>query len=120
MIQAFDVLLQIPVTADIAAKNRIDEPFRYECLCCGEEVYIAATNSTKKAPHFRHRRGNSDRECELYLGSTGIAGALNAAQKRTHSRTEIAKINRNICLILNATYCGGHCETILVKVQITL
>ena len=65
MIQAFDVLLQIPVTADIA------------------------TNSTKKAPHFRHRRGNSDRECELYLGSTGIAGALNAAQKRTHSRTEI-------------------------------
>lgn len=52
MIQAFDVLLQIPVTADIAAKNRIDEPFRYECLCCGEEVYIAATNSTKKAPHF--------------------------------------------------------------------
>ena len=89
MIQAFDVLLQIPVTADIAAKNRIDEPFRYECLCCGEEVYIAATNSTKKAPHFRHRRGNSDRECELYLGSTGIAGALNAAQKRTHSRTEI-------------------------------
>ena len=89
MIQAFDVLLQIPVTADVAAKNRIDEPFRYECLCCGEEVYIAATNSTKKAPHFRHRRGNSDRECELYLGSTGIAGALNAAQKRTHSRTEI-------------------------------
>lgn len=33
---------------------------------------------------------------------------------------KIAKINRNICLILNATYCGGHCETILVKVQITL
>ncbi len=30
VIQAFDVLLQIPVTADIAAKNRIDEPFRYE------------------------------------------------------------------------------------------
>lgn len=41
MIQAFDVLLQIPVTADIAAKNRIDEPFRYECLCCGEEVFSA-------------------------------------------------------------------------------
>ena len=89
MLQAFDVLLQIPVTADIAAKSRIDEPFRYECLCCGEEVYVAAANSTKKASHFRHRRGNSDRDCELYLGSTGIAGALKAAQKRTHSRTEI-------------------------------
>lgn len=89
MIQAFDVLLQIPITADEAAKNRIDEPFRYECLCCGEEVYVAAANSTMKAAHFRHRRGNSDRDCELYLGSAGIDGALNAAKKRTHNRTEI-------------------------------
>lgn len=89
VLQAFDVLLQIPVTADLAAKNRIDEPFRYECLCCGEEVYVAAANSTMKAAHFRHRRGNSDRDCELYLGSTGIAGALNAAKKRPHNRTEI-------------------------------
>lgn len=89
MLQAFDVLLQIPVTADVAAKNKIDEPFRYECLCCGEEVYVAAANSTLKAAHFRHRRGNSDRDCELYLGSAGIIGALNAAKKRIHNRTEI-------------------------------
>lgn len=89
MLQAFDVLLQIPVTADLAAKNRIDEPFRYECLCCGEEVYVAAANSTMRTAHFRHRRGNSDRDCELYLGSAGIIGAMNAAKKRTHNRTEI-------------------------------
>lgn len=89
MLQAFDVQLQTPVTADVAAKNRIDEPFRYECLCCGEEVYVAAVNSTMRTAHFRHRRGNSDRDCELYLGSAGIIGALNAAKKRTHNRTEI-------------------------------
>ena len=72
MLQAFDTLLQRTVEAELAAKNRIDEPFRYECLCCGEEVYVAAAKSTKKAAHFRHRRGNSDRECELYLGRMGI------------------------------------------------
>ena len=89
VLQAFDTLLQVSVTAELAGKNRIDEPFRYECLCCGEEVYVAAANSTMKVAHFRHRRGNSDRDCDLYLGRTGIAGALNAAKKRTHSRTEI-------------------------------
>lgn len=89
MVQAFDTLLQKTVKAELAAKNRIDEPFRYECLCCGEEVYVAAAKSTKKATHFRHRRGNSDRDCELYLGRMGIDGAQIAATKRTHIRTEI-------------------------------
>ena len=89
MLQAFDTLLQRTVEAELAAKNRIDEPFRYECLCCGEEVYVAAAKSTKKAAHFRHRRGNSDRECELYLGRMGIDGAQIAAKKRAHIRTEV-------------------------------
>jgi len=89
VLQAFDTLLQKTVDAELAAKNRIDEPFRYECLCCGEEVYVAAAKSTKKAAHFRHRRGNSDRDCELYLGRMGIDGAQIAAAKRAHIRTEI-------------------------------
>lgn len=89
VLQAFDTLLQITVDAELAAKNRIDEPFRYECLCCGEEVYVAAAKSTKKAAHFRHRRGNSDRDCELYLGRMGIDGAQIAAKKRAHIRTEV-------------------------------
>ena len=89
VLQAFDTLLQRTVEAELAAKNRIDEPFRYECLCCGEEVYVAAAKSTKKAAHFRHRRGNSDRECELYLGRMGIDGAQIAAKKRAHIRTEV-------------------------------
>lgn len=42
MLQAFDTLLQRTVDAEMVAKNGIDEPFRYECLCCGEEVYVAA------------------------------------------------------------------------------
>lgn len=89
MRQAFDTLLQKTVEAELAAKNRIDEPFRYECLCCGEEVYVAAAKSIKKAAHFRHRRGNSDRDCELYLGRMGIDGAQIAAKKRAHIRSEI-------------------------------
>lgn len=89
MLQAFDTLLQLPVSAEAAAKIKIDEPFRYECLCCGEEVYVAAADSKKRSAHFRHRRGNSDRDCDLYLGSIGIAGAINAAKVREHNRTEI-------------------------------
>lgn len=89
MLQAFDTLLQLSVFAEAAAKIKVDEPFRYECLCCGEEVYVAAAESKKRAPHFRHRRGNSDRDCDLYLGRYGIAGALNAAKSRQHNRTDI-------------------------------
>ena len=91
---AFDTITRDKVTADEVAKNNIDEPFRYECLCCGEEVHIAATKSKKMVPHFRHLRGNSDKDCELYLGGllqtgTGIESAVAVAQKRTRSRAEI-------------------------------
>ena len=91
---AFDTITRGKVSADEVAKNNIDEPFRYECLCCGEEVHIAATKSKKMVPHFRHLRGNSDKDCDLYLGGllqtgTGIESAVAVAQKRTRSRAEI-------------------------------
>ena len=94
MIVAFDSITQNTVTADEVANDNINEPFRYECLCCGEEVHIAAARSRKKAPHFRHLRGNSDKDCELYLGrllqsGTGIESAIVAAQKRARSHAEI-------------------------------
>lgn len=89
MHQAFDTIMQRAVSAKEVSKNNIDEPFRYECLCCGEEVHIAAAGSKKRAPHFRHLRGNSDRDCALYLGSMGIEGAITAARKRSHSHAEI-------------------------------
>ena len=91
---AFDTITRDKVSADEVAKNNIDEPFRYECLCCGEEVHIAAAQSRKMAPHFRHLRGNSDKDCEFYLGGilqpgTGIESAVAAAQKRARSQAEI-------------------------------
>lgn len=94
MLYAFDTITQRMVSAENVSKNNIDEPFRYECLCCGEQVHIAAKQSRKKSPHFRHLRGNSDRDCELYLGrllqiGTEIESAVAAAQKRPHSRTDI-------------------------------
>ena len=91
---AFDTITRHMVSADDVAKNNIDEPFRYECLCCGEEVHIAAAQSRRMVPHFRHLRGNSDKDCELYLGGilqtgTGIESAVAVAQKRARSQAEI-------------------------------
>ena len=77
MLTAFDTLLQTVVTADSAAVNSDNEAFRYECLCCGEEVFLAAQDSIYKATHFRHRSGNNDKECELYLGQYGVIQATN-------------------------------------------
>ena len=42
MLFAFDTISYDKVSAKEVARNNIDEPFRYECLCCGEEVHIAA------------------------------------------------------------------------------
>ena len=71
MEKAFDTILQSDVYATVAAKTGSFEPYRYECLCCGEEVYIAAAYSRDRIPHFKHRRGNNDTECEKYLGQLG-------------------------------------------------
>lgn len=91
---AFDTINRQKVSADEVAKNNIDEPFRYECLCCGEEVHIAAKKRICRNPHFRHLHGNSGKDCELYLGGllqsgTGIESAVEIAQKRTRSHAEI-------------------------------
>lgn len=74
MDKAFDVVLQSEVDATVIAKNSYrfsGERFRYQCLCCGEEVYLAAADSSERSPHFRHWRGNNDIECERYLGQPG-------------------------------------------------
>lgn len=70
MYKAYDNFLQAEVTADLAAQNSSgDEPFRYECSFCGEEVFVAAKGSIRKSTHFRHRSGNNEVECEKYLGA---------------------------------------------------
>ena len=69
MLVAFDNLLQIEITADDAAKCGSDAAFRYTCLHCGEEVFVAASDSIQRCSHFRHKHGNNDTECEEYIGS---------------------------------------------------
>lgn len=74
MDKAFDAVFQTEVDAETIAKTSyrtLGNRFRYQCLCCGEEVYLAAADSTVKTPHFRHRRGNNDTDCERYLGQPG-------------------------------------------------
>lgn len=74
MDKAFDVVLQSVVNATVIAKTSYcsrGNRFRYQCLCCGEEVYLAAAESSERTPHFKHRRGNNDTECERYLGQPG-------------------------------------------------
>lgn len=68
MDNAYDKVLQTVVTANDAAINRGFEPYRFECLHCGEEVRIAAPFSIYRSPHFRHLHGNNDIECEKYSG----------------------------------------------------
>ena len=71
MDKAFDTVLQSEVDATVIAKtsNRLwEDRFRYQCLCCGEEVYLVAVDSIHLHPYFKHRIGNNDTECERYLG----------------------------------------------------
>lgn len=74
MDKAFDSVWQSEVDAAVIAKTSyrfLGDRRRYQCLCCGEEVYLAAADSSERTPHFKHRRGNNDRKCEQYLGQPG-------------------------------------------------
>lgn len=88
MLRAFDTLLQTAVSANAAAANSDNEAFRYECLCCGEEVYLAAQDSVYKATHFRHKSGNNDKDCELYLGQYGIVPTSPSTRNKRQDRVE--------------------------------
>ncbi len=74
MDKAFDIVFQTEVDAGEIAKTlyySVGDRFRYKCLCCGEDVYLAAADSIVMTPHFRHRRGNNETDCERYLGQPG-------------------------------------------------
>lgn len=89
MQKAYDTILQSEVSADLAALNSVFEPYRYECACCGEEVTIAAANSRKMVPHFRHRNGNNDIECENYVGKYGAINIDSRSRKSNRERAEL-------------------------------
>lgn len=100
MRKAYDTILQSEVSADLAAKSSGFEPYRYECACCGEEVYVAAAYSTSMLPHFRHRSGNNDVECENYLGQYGAISIDSRSRKSNRERVEFyfEKSNKIFCL----------------------
>lgn len=94
MNKAYDTLLQTEVTAEMAAesgaKDRTGDfsKYRYECICCGEEVYVAAPYSLKQATHFRHYDGNNDTECDNYLGQiTSLKSAIDFRSRRSFRET---------------------------------
>lgn len=88
MLHAFDTLLQATVSANAAVANSDNEAFRYECVCCGEEVFLAAQDSVYKAAHFRHRGGNNDKDCELYLGQYGIVPTAPLQRNKKQDKVE--------------------------------
>lgn len=87
--EAFDKVLETIVTAEDAALNRGFEPYRFECLYCGEEVRLAAPFSNRKSTHFRHLHGNNDKECESYSGP-GFSQLL--GRNGARHRSELADI----------------------------
>jgi hypothetical protein len=88
MRKAYDTILQSEVFADLTARNGGSEPYRYECARCGEEVYLAAAHSKIVVPHFRHRSGNNDVECENYLGQYGTISIDSRSRKSKLERVE--------------------------------
>ncbi len=91
MEKAFDSVLQSEVDAAVIAKTSyrlFEECGRYQCLCCGEEVYLAAVESRERTPHFRHRRGNNDTKCEQYLGQPGAVERYVQLRKHKEYRIE--------------------------------
>lgn len=88
MRKAYDTILQSEVSADLAAQSSGFEPYRYECACCGEDVYIAAARSNSIVTHFRHRSGNNDVECENYLGKYGAIDINPRSRKSNRERAE--------------------------------
>lgn len=88
MRKAYDTILQSEVSAELAAQNGGFEPYRYECACCGEEVFVAAPYSTRMVAHFRHRSGNNDVECENYLGQYGAISTDSSSRRNNCERAE--------------------------------
>jgi hypothetical protein len=88
MRKAYDTFLQSEVSADLAAQTGSSDPYRYECMLCGEGVRLAAVCSTNMVPHFRHRSGNSDIECKYYLGQCDTFSTDEHPRKSKDERAE--------------------------------
>ena len=88
MDKAYDSILYCVVDARSLAKTvfyKESNYFRFKCLCCGEEVFLAAVNSRLQTPHFRHRKGNNDKACEAYLGQAGAIEKYLSVRNRSQN-----------------------------------
>lgn len=111
MLEAFDTLLQTTVSAKDAADHGDNEEFRYECLRCGEEVFLAAQDSTYKAAHFRHRRDNNNKECELYLRQTGKNPDSHLIVAKRYDRVEFYYRNMYKAFYMRFSYNDAEITT---------
>lgn len=41
--------------------------YRFKCLACDEYLTLSAVGSKKQSPHFRHKNGNNDKDCDYYI-----------------------------------------------------
>lgn len=104
MRKAYDTFLQSLVSADIAAKEGSFDPYRYECAHCGEEVLLAAVESKNMVSHFRHHNGNSDVECELYLGQGNSMNTVTQLSKSRNERAEFYYDNKTKIIYLGLRF----------------
>jgi hypothetical protein len=81
---------------------------RLECACCGEEVYLAATHSTTVVPHFKHRSGNNDVECEKYLGQHGTISTNPRSRKSKSERVEFYFDKNTKMFYINLRFSGNE------------
>lgn len=110
MRKAYDTILQSEVSAVLAAKSGGFEPYRYECACCGEEVYVAAPYSLRMVPHFRHHSGNNDVECENYLGQYGAISTDSRSRRSNRERVEFYFDNRNKTFSLGLRFSADEIQ----------
>ena len=110
MLLAYDTFLQSIVSSELAAKNGSDEPYRYECACCGEEVIIAAKNSDSMITHFRHRSGNNDVDCEKYLGKYGLISAKVDRSKSSREKVEFYFNSSTKCFYMGLRFNENEIE----------
>lgn len=111
MRKAYDNFLQSEVSADLAAKSSGFEPYRYECSHCGEEVRLAAADSTSMVAHFRHLSGNNDVDCEKYLGQYGAISIDSRSRKSRNERAEFYFDSSTKMFYLGLCFSGNEINT---------
>lgn len=121
MDKAYDPILQCEVDAIVIAKtlNDLEEnKHRYQCLCCGEKVYLAAADSSERTPHFKHRRGNNDTECERYLGQPGALERFVEIRKNKQENIEFYFNNDRMTFEIGVSFTEEELEKFEEKKQI--